>query len=145
MVPNSWSCFAIESLWVQYGGTDFDRETKRASGWVWAYWHRISHPKQTSKKMFSSTFWIYIYIIKTKSVILNLEVIYWPDCHSGFWFIFLPCFKILTFISFCSVLGGPLLQVTSWYDNDPRIIHLDAFLDINYCILWLQAVNPLDN
>ena len=32
MVQNSWSCFAIESLWVQYGGTDFDIKTKKALG-----------------------------------------------------------------------------------------------------------------
>ena len=32
MVPNSWSCFAIEALWVQYGGSDFDIKTKKALG-----------------------------------------------------------------------------------------------------------------
>ena len=57
--------------------------------------------------------------------------------------IFLPCLKILTFISLCSVFGSEtLLQGTSWDNNDPQIIHLDTFLAKNYYIL--QAINPLD-
>ena len=41
-------------------------------------------PSKHRKKCFPPPFEFIFTLSKQKSVILNLEVIYWPDCHSGF-------------------------------------------------------------
>ena len=56
MVPNSWSCFAIEALWVQYGGTDFDIKTKKALGDLGRRAKGWAHTCNTSLLIFNKNF-----------------------------------------------------------------------------------------
>ena len=152
MVRNSWSCFAIESLWVQYEGTDFDIKTKKALGKctgvlellhiTTTYKHSCIKTHFGIKIQEYSRHLIYLHYRNKKSVILKFAVIY--RLALQIWFIYLP-FKISTFITVCRIFHlAAHLAVTSWY-NDKPFIHLEscaALQNINYCTLYQQPVSP---